>query len=89
MNLDKPAFAHHPALLGARLRSPEHKQLDSAREDTKEDEGDTSSVLDTELDATMGEETDASGHPAHTPSAPCRGNVTRHFGNSVDQRIDD
>ena len=69
LNLDEPAFVHRPALLGARLGTPEHKQFDSAHEDAEEDEGDATSVLDTKLDASMGEETDATGHPARMPSA--------------------
>ena len=73
VNLDEPAFAHRPALLGARPKTPEYKQFDSAREDAKEDEGDATSTLDVELDASMGEETDATGRPAWTPSADrCR-----------------
>ena len=68
LNLDEPAFVHHPALLGARPVTPEHKQFDSSHEDAKEDEGDATSILDAELDASMGEETDATGHPAHMPS---------------------
>ena len=69
LNLDEPTFAHCPALLGARPETPEHEQFDSAHEDAKEDEGDATSILDAELDASMGEETDATGHLAHTPSA--------------------
>ena len=69
MNFDEPAFMQHPALLGAQLGSPESEQFDSAREDAEEDEGDATSALDAELDASMGEETDASGHPAWAPSA--------------------
>ena len=72
LNLDEPAFAHRPALLGARPGTPEHEQFDSAREDAEEDEGDATSALDTELDASMGKEMDATGHPAHTPSAERR-----------------
>ena len=69
LNLDEPAFMHHPALLGTRPETPEHKQFDSTHEDAEEDEGDATSILDAELDVSMGEETDATGHPAHTPSA--------------------
>ena len=69
MNFDEPAFAHRPALLGARLETPENEQFDSTCKDAKQDEGDATSALDTELDASMGEETDATGCPAHTPSA--------------------
>ena len=73
MNLDEPAFMHHSALLGTRLGTPEYEQFDSAREDAKEDEGDSTSVLDAELDTSMGEETNASGHLARMPSADrCR-----------------
>ena len=69
LNLDKPSFAHHPALLGARPETPEYEQFDSAWEDAGEEEDDTTSALDTELNASMGEETDASGRPAWMPLA--------------------
>ena len=69
MNFDEPAFAHHPAFLGAQLETPENERFDSAREDAEEDKGDATSTLDVELDASMGEETDATGLPACTPSA--------------------
>ena len=69
MNFDEPAFAHHPALLGARLETPDNERFDSACEDAEEDEGDTTSTLDAELNASTGEETDTTGHPAHMPSA--------------------
>ena len=73
LNLDKPAFAHHPALLGARPETLEYEQFDSACEDAEEDEGDAMSALDAELDASTDEEMDASGCPAHMPSADrCR-----------------
>ena len=64
---------HHPALLGARPETPEQEQFDSACEDAEEDEGNATSILDTELDASMGEETNTTGCPARTPSAErCR-----------------
>ena len=69
MNFDEPAFAHHPALLSARPETPENERFDSAREDAEEDEGSATSTLDTELDASTGKETDATGHPARMPSA--------------------
>ena len=69
MNFDEPAFAHHPALLGAQPETLENERFDSAHEDAEEDEGDATSVVDTELDASMGEETDATGRPARMPSA--------------------
>ena len=72
MNFDEPAFAHRPALLGARLETPDNKRFDSTHEDAKEDEGDAMSALDAELDASTGEEMDAIGCPAHTPSADRR-----------------
>ena len=73
LNLDKPAFVHHPALLGTRPGTPEYKQFDSTYKDAEEDEGDATSALDTELDASMGEEMDATGHLACTSSADrCR-----------------
>ena len=69
MNFDEPAFTHHPALLGTRPETPENERFDSAREDAEEDEGGAMSTLDTELDASTGKETDATGHPARMPSA--------------------
>ena len=38
-------------------------------EDAEEDKGNATSTLDAKLDASMGEETDTTGHPARTPSA--------------------
>ena len=67
MNFHEPAFAF--ALLGAQPGSPEHEQFDSAQEDVEEDEGDTASAFNAELNITTGEETDASGCPAHMSSA--------------------
>ena len=72
MNFDEPAFTHHPALLGTRPETPENERFDSAREDTEEDEGNAMSMLDVELDASTGEETDVTGPPAHMPSADRR-----------------
>ena len=69
MNFDEPAFAHCPALLGARPETPENERFDSAREDAKEDEGNVTSALDAELNASTHEETDATGRPARMPSA--------------------
>ena len=68
MNLKESAFAQHPTLLGTQPESPEHEQFNSAREDAEED-GVTASALDAELDASTGEETDASGCLAQMPSA--------------------
>ena len=68
-NLDELAFAHCPTLLGARPGTPENEQFDSTWEDAEEDEGDATSALDAELDASMGKETDTTGHLAHMPSA--------------------
>ena len=59
----------NPALLGTQPETLENEQFDSAREDTEEDEGDTTSVLNAELDASTGEEMDATRRPARTPSA--------------------
>ena len=75
MNLEESTFAQGPTLLGAQPESPGHKQFDSAREDIEED-GKAASALDTELDASTGEETDASGRLARSPSAErhCRRN---------------
>ena len=69
VNLDEPAFAHCPALLGARPETPEYERFDSTHEDTEEDEGDATSTLDAKLNPSTGEETDATGHPACMPSA--------------------
>ena len=71
MNLEESAFAQRPTLLGAQPESPGHEQFDSAWEDVKED-GKAASALDAELDASTGEETDASGHLAWSPSAEQR-----------------
>ena len=68
MNLEESAFAQRPTLLGAQPESLERKQFDSAWEDAEED-GKAASALDAELDASTGEETDVSGHPAQLPSA--------------------
>ena len=69
LNLDEPAFAHRPALLGARPGTPEHEQFDSAHKDAEEDEGNITSILDAKLDASTVEEMDATGRPARMPSA--------------------
>ena len=76
MNFDEPAFVQCPALLGTQLGSPEWEQFDSSREDVEEEEDGTTSALDAEVDASMGEETEASGRPAQKPSAErcCRRN---------------
>ena len=71
MNLEESAFAQHPTLLGTQPESPEREQFDFIREDAKEDSK-AASALDTELNASTGEETDASGCPAWTPSAERR-----------------
>ena len=59
---------HCCTLLGTRPETPEHEQFDSTHEDAKEDEGNATSILETELNASMDEETDATGHPACMPS---------------------
>ena len=69
MNLEESAFAQHPTLLGAQPESPEREQFDSAREDAKEEDGEATSALDAKLNASTGEETNASGRPAQTSSA--------------------
>ena len=69
MNLKESAFAQCPILLGAQPESPKHEQFDSAREDAKEEDSEIISALDTELDASTGEETDAPGRPAQMSSA--------------------
>ena len=72
MNLEECAFAQHPTLLGTQPDSPKREQYDSAREDAEEEEGEVTSALDAELDASTGEEMDASRHPARMPSAERR-----------------
>ena len=67
MNLEESAFTQRPTLLGTQPESPGREQFDSAREDVKD--GKATSALDAELDASTGEEMDASGHPAQSPSA--------------------
>ena len=69
LNLDEPAFVQHPALLGAQPETPEYECFDPTHEDAEEDEGGATSTLDAELDASTGEEMDASGCPGHMPSA--------------------
>ena len=71
MNLEESAFAQRPTLLGAQTESPGCKQFDSAREDVEED-GEATSALDAELDTSTGEEMDASGCLARSPSAERR-----------------
>ena len=69
MNFDEPTFAQRPALLGTQQQSPEREQFDSTQEDVEEEKGGVTSALDAEIDASTGEETEASGHPARVPSA--------------------
>ena len=68
MNLEESAFAQRPTLLGTQPQSPKREQFDSAWEDAEED-SEAATTFDAELDASTGEETDTSGHPAQTPSA--------------------
>ena len=69
MNLEESAFVQRPTLLGIQLESPEREQFNSTQEDTEEEDGKATSTLDAELNVSMGEETDASRHPAQTSSA--------------------
>ena len=70
LNLDEPAFARTtPPCWALGWQTPEHEQFNSAHEDAEEDEGDATSILDAELDASMGEETDTTGCLACMPSA--------------------
>ena len=55
MRINEPAFAHCLALLGAHPETPEQEQFDSTQEDAEEDEGDATSMLDAELDASTGQ----------------------------------
>ena len=68
MNFDEPAFAQCPSLLGAQPESPEREQFDSTWEDVEEEEGGVTSALDAEINASMGEEMEASGYLARAPS---------------------
>ena len=62
-----------PCLVGgAQLESPERDQFNSAWEEVEEEEGGVTSALEAEIDASMGEETEASGCPARVPSAERR-----------------
>ena len=72
MNLEESAFAQCPTLLGTQPESLECEQFDSAREDAKEEDGEATSALDAELDASTGEETDTSGCQAQASSAEWR-----------------
>ena len=67
MNLEESTFAQRPTLLGAQPESPEraNSSIPPAKMPSEED-GEATSALDAELDASMGEETDTSGHPART-----------------------
>ena len=95
MNFDKPAFVQHPTLLGTQPESPEREQFDSAREDVEEEEGGATSALNAEPDASMGEETEASGHSPGRPLprgaaggiAPYKGSVPGHVENFKGLRI--
>ena len=69
MNFDKPAFVQCPTLLGAQPESPESEQFDSVQEDVEEEEGSATSALDTEPDASMDKETEASGRSPWAPFA--------------------
>ena len=62
LQITEPAFAHCPALLGDHPETPDQEQCNSTWEDAKEDEGNATSVLDAKLDASTGEEMDASGY---------------------------
>ena len=72
MNLEESTFAQRPTLLGTQPESPECEQFDSAQEDSEEEDGEATSTLDAELDASKGEETDTSGRLAQTSSAERR-----------------
>ena len=62
LRITEPTFMHCPVLLGTCPENPDQEQYDSAWEDTKEDEGNATSILDSELDAS----TDASGYLHHS-----------------------
>ena len=88
MNLEESAFAQHPTLLGTQPESPEREQFDSTRKDAEEEDSKATSALDAKLDASTGEETDASGHPARMPSAErcCQRNHAMHRERTQAQR---
>ena len=96
MSLEESTFVQCPTLLGAQPESPECEQFDSAREDAEEEDGEATSALDAKLDASMGEETDASGCPTRMSSAeqhcgrnpPCTGSTLECEGNFGGPRID-
>ena len=69
LQITELAFPHCPALLGDRLETPDQDQYDFTQEDTKDDEGDTTSQMDIEFDASTGEEMDASGQSHRSLSA--------------------
>ena len=69
MNLEESTFAQCPTLLDTQPESPKREQFDSTWEDTKVEDSEATSALDTELDASTGEEMDASGCLAWTSSA--------------------
>ena len=69
LQITELALPHCPALLGDQPKTPDQEQYDSAQEDAKDDEGDATSQLDVNLDASMGKEMDASGHLCHSLSA--------------------
>ena len=82
LNLDEPAFAHCPALLGAQLGTPEYEQFDSAQEDTEEDEGDASGTP-------QGTQLACPWLIGTTEGImPCEGSKTGHVRNSVGPRAD-
>ena len=58
--ITEPAFAQRTALLGGHPKTPNQEQYNSTWEDTKEDEGNATSLLDAELDASLDEEMDTS-----------------------------
>ena len=62
LQITEPAFPHHPALLGNRPETTDPDQYDSTWEDVEDDEGDATSQMDVNLDASIGEETDTSLH---------------------------
>ena len=70
-----PALPHYTRCLPG---NSDQEQYDSAQEDPKQDEGNITSLLDAELDASSGEETDASRHSCHSLSADrhCQRNRT-------------
>ena len=69
LQITKLGFPHCPTLLGDWLETLDQDQYDSTREDAKDEEGDATSQMDIDFDASMDEEKDTSGCLHHSLSA--------------------